>query len=212
MGNKPFSCDVKIQIVMYGNVEKEELYLEPHNDNYNYKLLESFLQSENIQPFRDGVSDILYEQNNNFILTGNAYTVIASKSITKIIEEVSQEDMFCELSTDDFLEILNDYLKKSKELYINNEIKKFISEYMPSNNIHENYSKIDRHEDLKNELYFVIKNNSYPEEKVSVCGYTAEKLQKETRLNMLGAYNYLIFLREKPDKAKELLLKGLPVK
>jgi len=45
-----------------------------------------------------------------------------------------------------------------------------------------------------------------------VRGYSAEELHDHYRLNVLGAYNYLVFLREDPMRALGLLKKGLPRK
>lgn len=45
---------------------------------------------------------------------------------------------------------------------------------------------------------------------VSVEGHTAEELFRSTKLKELGAYNYLIYLREQPERALADLEKGLP--
>ena len=48
--------------------------------------------------------------------------------------------------------------------------------------------------------------------KTEVCGYTAERLIKEYNLSPLGAYNFLVYLREEPEKALKDLSAGLPRK
>jgi hypothetical protein len=54
---------------------------------------------------------------------------------------------------------------------------------------------------------------SFPQENaVSSKGYTAETLCRDYPLSELGAYNYLIYLRENPEEALENLKKGLPRK
>ena len=45
--------------------------------------------------------------------------------------------------------------------------------------------------------------------KTKVCGYTAEVLNKDFGLSPLEAYNYLIYLKEEPNKALEDLKAGL---
>ena len=45
-----------------------------------------------------------------------------------------------------------------------------------------------------------------------ICGYTAEKLHYEYNLSPLGAYNYLVYLKEEPDRAIADLKAGLPRK
>lgn len=45
-----------------------------------------------------------------------------------------------------------------------------------------------------------------------ICGYTAERLNKEYNLSPLGAYNYLVYLIEDPEHAIADLKAGLPRK
>ena len=47
---------------------------------------------------------------------------------------------------------------------------------------------------------------------IKVNGYDVNKLLKTTYLSPLGAYNYLIYLRENPKEALADLKKGLPRK
>lgn len=48
--------------------------------------------------------------------------------------------------------------------------------------------------------------------KTEVCGYTAERLITEYNLSPLGAYNFLVYLREEPENALKDLSTGLPRK
>ena len=43
-----------------------------------------------------------------------------------------------------------------------------------------------------------------------VCGYTAQKLFESHGLSPLGAYNYLAYLLEEPERGLEYLRKGIP--
>jgi len=45
-----------------------------------------------------------------------------------------------------------------------------------------------------------------------VQGYSAKQIYDSTYLEVIGAYNYLIYLRRKPKEALENLEKGLPRK
>lgn len=45
-----------------------------------------------------------------------------------------------------------------------------------------------------------------------VCGYTAETLHRDYNLSPLGAYNYLVYLKEDPNNALTNLKAGLPRK
>ena len=46
----------------------------------------------------------------------------------------------------------------------------------------------------------------------NLCGYTAETLHRDYNLSPLGAYNYLVYLKEDPNNALTDLKAGLPRK
>lgn len=70
------------------------------------------------------------------------------------------------------------------------------------------------HKDIYDEFVLVAASGKYAKGStaVSVEGYTAETLNSNYPLSVLGAYNYLIYLRESPKEALEDLRKGLPRK
>ena len=74
--------------------------------------------------------------------------------------------------------------------------------------------KLLSHKDIYDEFVLVATSGKYAKESsaVSVEGYTAEMLNSNYPLSVLGAYNYLIYLREAPKEALEDLKKGLPRK
>ena len=45
-----------------------------------------------------------------------------------------------------------------------------------------------------------------------ICGYTAEVLNRDFNLSPLGAYNFLVYLKEEPEHAIADLKAGLPRK
>lgn len=73
-------------------------------------------------------------------------------------------------------------------------------------------SKLARHKDIYLEFSEYVAKKAFPEEGISVAGYTAEVLNQNYPLSPLGAYNYLIYLREMPEKALADLKAGLPTK
>lgn len=84
---------------------------------------------------------------------------------------------------------------------------------MSEKRISLNLQKLNRHEDIKLELYETIIYGSFPKTgAIEVCSYTAEKLNGTTHLSILGAYNYLIYLREDEKNALDDLKKGLPIR
>lgn len=74
--------------------------------------------------------------------------------------------------------------------------------------------KLLTHPDIYDEFVRTALSGSYAEKAAAVCaaGYTAEDLHSNYPLSLLGAYNYLIYLRENPGDALEDLRKGLPRK
>lgn len=76
-----------------------------------------------------------------------------------------------------------------------------------------NLEKLNKHEDIKLELYETIVYGDFPKAgKIEVCGYTAEDIKNQTSLSILGTYNYLIYLRENETEALEKLKNELPLK
>lgn len=72
------------------------------------------------------------------------------------------------------------------------------------------YLKQDMH--VLFELKYYVTNGCFVPEKhcYKVQGYSAEQLHKTTYLEVLGAFNYLIYLGNKPKEALANLQKGLP--
>lgn len=69
---------------------------------------------------------------------------------------------------------------------------------------------IHRYDDIEQEFVDYILNKWNEDQLIEVEGFTAKILHEEYPLSILGAYNYLIYLREKPQEALENLKKGLP--
>ena len=78
------------------------------------------------------------------------------------------------------------------------------------------YEKLNQHEDILNEFANCINEEqfNYCDNGIIVEGYSAKSLKEKVgnKLSDLGVYKYLIYLREKPDEAKQNLDAGLPVK
>lgn len=75
----------------------------------------------------------------------------------------------------------------------------------------QSLDKLAAYEDIYDEFVKVIygKKQDALEHPVSVEGYTAGALAERYPLSVLGAYNYLIYLRERPKEALADLEKGL---
>lgn len=74
----------------------------------------------------------------------------------------------------------------------------------------QEYLGLHRYEDIEQEFVNYILNKQERKKCIEVEGYTAETLHKQYPLSILGAYNYLIYLRENPKEAMLNLEKGLP--
>ena len=75
------------------------------------------------------------------------------------------------------------------------------------------YSDLLTQEDILNELYFYITHRRFKTFfPIKEYGYTAQDITQTTYLTPMGAYNYLISLRNNPEKALNDLKKGLPRK
>ena len=115
--------------------------------------------------------------------------------------------------------ILRDKYKKhltwTLSYFIESAIKDFMrnTAKMNEKQIQSNLEKMNHYEDIKTEFYQTIMTEQFPiESGIRVQGYTAQLLYDTTRLSILGAYNYLIYLREDPVNAIADLKKGLPVR
>ena len=114
--------------------------------------------------------------------------------------------------------ILDEYEKRlpwTPDYFIHSAIEDYMRHEvnMSDARIEKNIDKLNRHEDIEMELYETIMYEAFPVQgAVKVQGYSAEELKNKTRLTTLGAYNYLIYLREEPERALDDLHKGLPLK
>jgi len=83
---------------------------------------------------------------------------------------------------------------------------------IPKKVAEDNIVKFQRHPDIMDEFDDWIKTRVFPENAVSVEGYSAELLNKTTFLSVVGSYNYLISLREKPEESLKRLKEGFKIK
>lgn len=62
------------------------------------------------------------------------------------------------------------------------------------------------------EYFYLIKHGKYVPDRfaMKISGYTAKRLKQETSLTELGAFNYMVYLKKKPEEALANLKKGLP--
>ena len=85
-------------------------------------------------------------------------------------------------------------------------------EHYSYRNIVETIDALKTWPSLYNEMYWTLLYEKFPDKPVTAEGYTAQKLYETTFLTVIGAYNYMLFLKNDPKQALELLDKGLPRK
>ena len=75
----------------------------------------------------------------------------------------------------------------------------------------QEYYGLKDHPDIAGEFAFYIENgwDTKKSDWITIEGFTARQLNEQYPLSALGAYNYLIYLREEPKEALGLLKKGL---
>jgi hypothetical protein len=132
---------------------------------------------------------------------------------------ISNKEAMSIISSNELIKNIRDEYKKKVEWTSRYFIDSLLNDYMfyesnmSEKRIKANIDKLNRHEDIKFELYETIVYDKFPVAgALQVHGYTAESLNKTTHLSVLGAYNYLIYLREDETNALSDLKKGLPVK
>lgn len=77
------------------------------------------------------------------------------------------------------------------------------------------YRELAAHADILAEFSQGITDEGFcwdSELSVEVDGWTAQRLRETTTLTPTGVYTYLVYLREEPVEAKEMLKRGLPRK
>lgn len=74
--------------------------------------------------------------------------------------------------------------------------------------------KFEKHPDIANEFALWIKTREYKSgDPITVGGYTAEDIYKlASFLDGAGVFNFMISLREQPEKAKQQIASGFPRK
>lgn len=140
-----------------------------------------------------GISDKLYQME----ITQEELNMIMNCEVN--CEFVINKYMNKKLSLPEGLEdrLIFDYLSFTTE-YSDKRIKVIID-------------KLHKYGDIFNEFYYFVLKETF-EDGVEELGYCASKLFKEYPLSPLGAYNYLIYLRDDPKNALNDLAAGLPRK
>lgn len=104
-------------------------------------------------------------------------------------------------------EILENYYDEKLKKYIKN------NSSLPKQGIERMIKNLKSHSDLYAEIVdYILADNTYRRPLISALGYDANRLCAEFNLTIVGAYNFIIYLREDPKNALADLKAGLPRK
>lgn len=80
--------------------------------------------------------------------------------------------------------------------------------------INETWEYLCQDFEVLNEFKYYVLNGEFVPEDICIkrSGYSAQRLFESTYLEQIGAFNYLIFLKNNPQRALERLKAGLPRK
>lgn len=106
------------------------------------------------------------------------------------------------------------YRTKSKEVICREQIKEYLLSTVgfSEKRVDIAISKLARHKKIYLEFADYVTTGCFPKNGISIAGYTAEELYNKYCLSPFGAYNYLIYLHEMPEKALLDLKTRLPTK
>ena len=98
------------------------------------------------------------------------------------------------------------------EQYFQTLLRSYLESSVSPNRMDAKVKEFSRHTDIYEELINYILAGEQFEETVSVAveGYPAKRLMNETILTPIGAFGYLVYLREKPKEALADLKANLP--
>lgn len=132
---------------------------------------------------------------------------ISKTDAERVISEASVIDELLSIAKTQIEWTANSFYKIGITEYILHHMK------LSQTRAEKSYEKIARYADIRKEFYQYIMNDEvFTPNPIKVEGFTAQYLATNYPLSILGAYNYLIYLREMPEKALADLKAGLPTK
>ena len=139
---------------------------------------------------------IRFELESGFIAELPVSEIPTGKNVVKLITDKPSE----------MIKIVNAFRQKgdwTETSYVQSTIIDCLlySGDMPMTQASKIWSKLSRHEDLVQEMYNMIVEGSPGIRSVKAAGFTARKLMDITQMTLIGAYLFMVSLREDPEKA-----------
>lgn len=132
---------------------------------------------------------------------------ISKTDAERVINEASVIDELLSIAKTQIEWTANSFYKIGITEYILHHMK------LPQTRAEKSYEKIARYADIRKEFYqYIMDDEVFTPNPIKVEGFTAQYLATNYPLSTLGAYNYLIYLREMPGKALADLKAGLPTR
>lgn len=158
-------------------------------------LLDETIEYQLIRRYQDRYY-IRFEFENGFIAELPVSEIPTGKDVVKLIKEKPEE----------MVRIVNSFQKKgdwTETSYVQSTIVDCLlySGDMPMAQASKIWSKLSRYEDLVQEMYNMIVEETPGIRSVKAAGFTAVKLMEMTQMTLIGAYLFMVALREEPAKA-----------
>ena len=166
-------------------------YLQDYSKDKNSNILNTALNNVKIEANKNPNSEYISFKNiiRIYLEMTSDYK---NPMLTKICETEDKVQLF-------YKELIYRFAKENSELS-DKGIDKFIKD-------------LKVYTDLYVELVeYLLNNNRYKKDLIEVEGYNAETLCRQYNLTRIGAYNYLMYLREEPQNALADLKANLPRK
>ncbi len=216
--------DYRIHTISYRE-DGAEYY--PIFDNDLMGLLQGFCSIE-AMTFPDDVmqaiKDALNDPDEKHGFSGNIYYMEIIHGMATFGNDIDKEDRqpLVHVEIHDLLTLMEQWLADVKFLKIQ---MKQLPEKLPliTAYLKKEYSYTDKKaadaveylmqaREIAVEFVYYIEHGKFISEKYASIfyGYTAKQLYQETFLSLLGAFNYMIYLKKKPLEALSNLRKGLP--
>ena len=132
---------------------------------------------------------------------------ISKTDAERVINEASVIDELLSIAKTQIEWTANSFYKIGIAEYILHHMK------LSQTRAEKSYEKIARYADIRKEFYqYIMDDEVFTPNPIKVEGFTAQHLATNYPLSALGAYNYLIYLREMPEKELADLKAGLPTR
>lgn len=109
---------------------------------------------------------------------------------------------------------ISNYRKKDQAIILRERIERYLTDEcrLSENRMKMTIKKFARQRDIYFEFAEFVEKKEFTVNGIEIHGFNAKTLNMNYPLSALGAYDYLIYLREQPEEALADLKKGLPRK